>query len=123
MKDEETHLQLFVHMFKTLQQENPEIFTAKFYENVAVLFDEAVKLETRWGQYIIEGGVLGLTDPIITNYIQWLADQRLALIDLPALYGSKNPVPWVEKFSAPNGSKKNFFESRVTSYSLGTLDW
>jgi ribonucleoside-diphosphate reductase beta chain len=106
-----------------MQQENPEIFTAKFYENVAVLFDEAVKLETRWGQYIIEGGVLGLTDPIITNYIQWLADQRLALISLPALYGTKNPVPWVAKFSKVNDVKANFFEARVSNYSIGTLDW
>lgn len=122
-RDEQVHLQLFVHMFKTLQQENPEIFTAKFYQNVAVLFDEAVKLETRWGQYIIEGGVLGLTNPIITDYIRWLADQRLALIDLPALYGVKNPVPWVEKFSKVNDLQQNFFESKPVAYSLGTLDW
>lgn len=122
-RDEETHLQLFVHMFKTLQQENPEIFTAKFYQNVAVLFDEATKLETRWGHYMIDGGVLGLTNSIVTDRIRYLADDRLAMIGLPPLYGVKNPVPWVDRFSRVNDVKANFFEARVTSYSVGTLDW
>jgi ribonucleoside-diphosphate reductase beta chain len=122
-RDEEVHLHLFVQMFKTLQIERPELFTSAFYEKTAVLFDEAAKLETRWGSYIIEGGVLGLTESIIKQYIQYLVDKRLALIGLPALYQVKNPVPWVEKFATVNGVEQNFFEAKVSSYSLGTLAW
>ncbi len=123
-RDEEVHLHLFVNMFKTLQQERPELFTTAFYQKVAVLFDEAVKLESSWGSYIIEGGVLGLTPQIISDYIKSLADDRLAMIGMPVMYAVKNPVPWVEKFSKVNGVEANFFESRVTSYSVGgQLKW
>ena len=122
-RDEETHLHLFVQMFKTLQVERPEIFTASFYEKVAVLFDNAAKLEIHWGCYMIEDGVLGLTDLIIKQYIECLADERLAMIGLPALYGSKNPVPWVKKFAKVNDTEVNFFEGKISSYGLGSLTW
>lgn len=124
-RDEEVHLQLFVRMFKTLQQERPELFTAEFYRKAAVLFDEAVKLESAWGAHIIEGGVLGLTPQIMNDYIRHLANERCAMIDMPSLYpGVKNPVAWVEQFSKVNGLETNFFEGKVTSYSVGgQLKW
>lgn len=124
-RDEVVHLNLFVNMFKTLQVENPEIFDEAFYADAQKLFSEAVNLETMWGKYLISGGVLGLTDAIIDDYIRHLANQRLAMIGMTPLYpGVKNPVAWVEQFSNINGEESNFFESKVKSYSVGgTLEW
>jgi ribonucleoside-diphosphate reductase beta chain len=124
-RDEVVHLNQFVNMFKTLQSENPEVFDEEFYADAQKLFKEAVNLETMWGKYLILGGVLGLTDAIVDDYIRHLANQRLAMIGMPALYpGVKNPVAWVEQFSNINGEEQNFFEGRVKAYSLGgTLEW
>ncbi|CAB4121743.1 NrdF Ribonucleotide reductase, beta subunit [uncultured Caudovirales phage] len=124
-RDEVVHLNLFVNMFKTLQQENPEVFDEQFYADAQKLFSEAVNLETMWGKYLISGGVLGLTDAIIDDYIRHLANQRLAMIGMMPLYpGVKNPVAWVEQFSNINGEESNFFESKVKAYAVGgTLEW
>ena len=123
-RDELVHLSLFVRMFETLRVENPEIFDESFFEAVNVLFKEAVELEASWGKYLIKGGILGLTDTIIDGYMQWLADERLKLMGLPKIYGTKNPVEWVVEFSNINGEESNFFESKVKSYSAGgALAW
>jgi ribonucleoside-diphosphate reductase beta chain len=119
-----THLQLFVQMYKTLQLENPEIFDADFKNDVIRLFKEAVSLEAAWGKHIIKDGVLGLTDDIIDDYIRYLADARLNMIDFLPIYGVKNPIPWIGKFSSVNGEDASFFEAKVSSYQVGgTLQW
>lgn len=124
-RDEETHLEVFIHMWHTLQQERPEIFTPAFYAKVEKLIRAAVELETSWGKYIIEGGVLGVTDAIVDQRIKFLANERVERIGMAPLYpGVKNPTPWVEKFSAVNGVETNFFEGKPTDYQAGGgLEW
>lgn len=124
-RDEEgTHLELFVGMYNTLKAERPELFDAKFYEEVAELVNAAVELESTWGEHIIEGGVLGLTPSIIKDYVKYRANYCLAKLGLPAQYDVKNPVPWVEKFSHVNGTETNFFEGKPVAYQVGgTLEW
>lgn len=120
----EPHLQLFVNMYKTLEIENPEIFDHDFKADVIKLVRAAVELETTWGKHIIADGVLGLTDAIIDDYIRYLADTRLVMIGFMPIYGVKNPIAWIEKYSNVNGEESNFFESRVSSYQVGgVLEW
>jgi len=120
----EPHLQLFINMYKTLEVENPEIFTEQFKVDAIELIKASVELETTWGCHIISGGVLGLTDVILRDYIRYLADIRANAIGLGTIYGVKNPIPWIEKFSQVEGEDANFFESKVSSYQVGgTLDW
>lgn len=118
-----THLNLFVKMYETLQEENPEIFDDQFKRDAIELIKSAVDLETIWGKHIISGGVLGLTDTIVENRIKYLADLRANAIGLGIIYGVKNPIPWVDKFSKIDGEDANFFEDKVSSYSIGTLEW
>lgn len=125
-RDEEgTHLTLFVMMFKTLMQEHPEVFTPEFWAEARALIMDAVDLESKWGRYIVSGGVLGATDRIVDDYIKSLANERAAMIGMDALYpGVKNPVPWVKDFSSIRGVETNFFEGKNTSYQVGgALKW
>lgn len=124
-RDEETHLEFFIHMWNTLQQERPELFTPELYAKAERLIRSAVELEISWGKYTISGGVLGLTDTIVTNRIQFLANERVHRLGWEPLYpGVKNPTPWVEKFSAVNGVETNFFEGKPTDYQAGGgLEW
>ena len=76
-RDEVTHLLLFQNMINSVRKERPELFTAELEETVRGMFRKAVELESSWGSYITQGQILGFTDGIIKQYIQYLADKRL----------------------------------------------
>lgn len=121
-RDEVTHLSFFTRLFQELKSENPHVFTPAFYAKAEALIRKAVELEIEWGCYIIRGGVLGLSDQIVSDYIKHLANKRwVAATGLAELYpGVRNPVEWVDKFSSINGDETNFFEGKVKSYQVGS---
>ena len=121
-RDEVTHLILFQNMIKATKKERPELFTKELLDDVYEMFRSAVKLESEWGAYITQGQILGLTDKIISQYIEFLADERLKAVGLDKLYNVENPIKWVDNFSQFNDQKTNFFEGNVTNYSKGSLD-
>ncbi len=120
-RDEVTHLVLFQNLINSLRKERPDLFTEKLKEEVVEMFKEAVALEVAWGKYITGGQILGLTDAIIEQYIQYLADDRLTSVGFAKLYNVTNPIKWVDDFSKFNDQKTNFFEGTVANYSKGSL--
>lgn len=119
-RDELAHLEFFLHIYHTLRVENPDIFTKAFYDKARAMLIAAVNLETAWGKHSIEGGVMGLTNPIIEQRMKFLANVRVERMGWEPLYpGVTNPAPWVEKFSAVNGVETNFFEGKPTDYQAG----
>ncbi len=121
-RDEVTHLLLFQNMINSTRKERPDLFTKELIDEVYEMFRSAVKLECEWGAYITQGQILGLTDDIIAQYIQYLADKRLHAVGLEKLYNVEHPIKWVDNFSQFNDQKTNFFEGNVTNYSKGSLD-
>ena len=122
-RDEVTHLLIFQNMINSTKKERPELFTPQLLDEVYEMFENAVKLEISWGQYITSGQILGLTDEIIDQYIKYLADQRLNAVGLKKLYNASHPIKWVDNFSKFNEQKTNFFEGNVANYSKGSLDF
>ncbi len=121
-RDEVTHLLLFQNMINTVKKERPDLFTKTLLDEVYHMFEEAVKLEVSWGQYITNGQILGLTDEIIDKYIKYLANDRLRAVGMKPLYDNiEHPIKWVDNFSKFNDQKTNFFEGNVTNYSKGSL--
>jgi ribonucleoside-diphosphate reductase beta chain len=51
------------------------------------------------------------------SYLEHVADRRLAQLELPTLYGSKNPFAFMELQDVQELS--NFFERRVSAYQVG----
>ncbi len=121
-RDEVTHLLIFQNMINVVKKERPDLFTPELLDEVYEMFEKAVELEVSWGKYITEGNILGLTDGIIEDYIQHLADKRLNAVGLKKLYNKEHPIKWVDNFSSFNDQKTNFFEGNVTNYSKGSLD-
>ncbi|MCK9472981.1 ribonucleotide-diphosphate reductase subunit beta [Sulfurimonas sp.] len=122
-RDEVTHLVLFQNLINSLRKERPDLFTQQLRNEVVEMFKEAVRLESNWGKYITGGQVLGLTDAIIEQYIQYLADDRLYSVGFDKLYNVANPIKWVDDFSKFNDQKTNFFEGTVANYSKGSLSF
>jgi ribonucleoside-diphosphate reductase beta chain len=122
-RDEVTHLALFKNLINTLRKERPDLFTDQLKAEVVEMFKEAVDLEVKWGKYITQGQILGLTDAIVEQYIKYLADDRLESVGFEKLYNVTNPIKWVDDFAKFNDQKTNFFEGTVTNYSKGSLSF
>lgn len=122
-RDEITHLLLFQNMINSVRKERPDLFTTEVVAKIYEMFEKAGELEIEWGKYITQNQIMGFTDDIITEYIHYLIDQRLNAIGLNRIYGAKHPIKWVDDFSKFNDQKSNFFESKVTNYSKGSLSF
>lgn len=122
-RDEITHLLLFQNMINSTRKEHPELFNDKIHSKIYEMFKKAGELEIEWGKYITQNQIMGLTDEIIEDYIHYLVDQRLVAIGLEKIYNANHPIKWVDDFSKFNDQKSNFFESKVTNYSKGSLSF
>ena len=120
-RDEVTHLLLFQNMINSVRKERPELFTKELEEKVRTMFRRAVELESGWGKYITQGQILGFTDAIIEQYIQYLADRRLEAVGYKPEYNVKHPIPWVDGYASFNDQRTNFFEGNVVNYSKGSI--
>jgi len=122
-RDEVTHLLLFQNMINSTRKERPELFTPELEKKVREMFRKAVDLEASWGAYITQGQILGFTDAIIRQYIEYLADKRLEAVGYAPEYNVKHPIPWVDGYSSFNDQRTNFFEGNVVNYSKGSIDF
>lgn len=122
-RDEVTHLLLFQNMINSTRKERPELFTTELEAHIRTMIREAAELESGWGAYVTKGKILGFTDGIIKQYIQYLADKRLKAIGYSEEYGVKHPITWVDGYSSFNDQRTNFFEGNVVNYSKGSIDF
>jgi ribonucleoside-diphosphate reductase beta chain len=65
---------------------------------------------------VLSDGVPGLTRLEMREYLQYVADQRLLKLNLPATYGSRNPFAFMELQDVQELT--NFFERKVSSYQV-----
>lgn len=123
LRDETIHLNFGIDLINGIKDENPEIWTAAFQDRVVDLIKQAVELEYQYAEDCLPRGILGLSAPMFRDYVQYITDRRLERIGLKALYGSKNPFPWMSE-TIDLGKEKNFFETRVTEYqTAASLSW
>ena len=122
-RDEETHLDLFVNIWHTLQNERPELFDDELFAAAHRILSDAEKLEINWGQHVIRHGVMGLTDEIVDGFVKHLGDKRRKQLGLESKHNVDNPAPWFDKFASVAGSEENFFEGKVSAYENGALEW
>ncbi len=123
LRDETIHLNFGIDLINSIKEENPGVWSAKFQDHILDLVKEAVELEIQYAEDCLPRGILGLSAPLFREYVQHIADRRLERIGLKAIYGSKNPFPWMSE-TIDLGKEKNFFETRVTEYqTAGSLNW
>ncbi|NPA34869.1 MAG: ribonucleotide-diphosphate reductase subunit beta [Chlorobi bacterium] len=122
LRDETLHLAFGSDLINTIVDENPEIWTDAFKQELVDLIKKAVELEIAYAEDCLPRGILGLNVSLIKQYVEYIADRRLQRIRLPKQYGSSNPFPWLSE-SMDLRKEKNFFETRVTEYKTGALKW
>ena len=123
MRDESQHLNFGINMINSIKEEQPELWTPEFQKHVIELVKKAVVLEYTFATEVFPKGIFGMNAEGFKQYIEHIADRRLATIGLPAQYNVANPFPWMSEAVDLN-KEKNFFETRVTEYKTGgQLEW
>lgn len=104
--DEMTHIGIFVNIIK-------EIFNEDDVPMIQDMFRVAVQQEIDWANHIYGDKILGINQKSSEKYVKFLANERLALIDIEPLYPdvTDNPYKHLEQVK-----RENFFETTVTSY-------
>jgi ribonucleoside-diphosphate reductase beta chain len=116
LRDESNHIKLFRNLFMDLVEENPDIWTAEFRDELVGIMSEAVALEKEFIADCLPVNSLGLTRDEFLRYIDYIADRRLVGCGLGALNpGIANPLPWLAELMDIK-KEENFFETKVTSY-------
>lgn len=123
LRDETTHLNFGIDLINGIKEENPHLWTDAFQRHIVELVKQAVELEIDYAESCLPRGILGLKAEMFRDYVQYVADRRLERIGLRAIYGSKNPFPWMSE-TMDLFKEKNFFETRVTEYQTASnLVW
>ncbi len=122
LRDESVHLAFGSDLINTIADENPKAWDQELKDTIVENIKKAVALEYAYAKDSLPKGIAGLNADIIHDYIKYIADRRLERIRLPKVYNTKNPFPWMSEIIDLK-KEKNFFETRVTEYKSGSLDW
>jgi ribonucleoside-diphosphate reductase beta chain len=116
LRDESNHIEVFRNLFMDLVEENRDIWTTEFKEELRNTMQEAVTLEKEFIRDCLPLNAVGLVLEDFITYIDYIADRRLEGCGLnPLNPGVKNPLPWLAEMMDIK-KEQNFFEGRVTEY-------
>ncbi len=121
------HVQGVSKLFRTLCEEKPRIVNDELKSKIYEIANNGVALEDKFIDLAFNGTkeIQGLTKKDVKTYIRHIADRRLLQIGLKPIFKQKeNPLPWLD-WVLNGASHDNFFEKRVTEYSVNGLigDW
>lgn len=122
MRDESLHLAFGADLINTIRTESPDIWTSEFQQELTGLILKSVELEKIYANDACPSGIVGINSESFSEYVEHIADRRLERIGLEKQFGTANPFPWMSQ-STDLSKEKNFFETRVTEYQTGGLDW
>ncbi|GAB4206588.1 MAG: ribonucleotide-diphosphate reductase subunit beta [Sandaracinaceae bacterium] len=116
-RDESAHMAFAFEVVKIVREEEPDLFDDSLMARVLEMIEEAVECETMFAEDLLSGGVAGLSVRDMRQYLEFVADQRLAQLGLPVRFGVKNPFAFMEQQDVQELA--NFFERRVSAYQIG----
>jgi ribonucleoside-diphosphate reductase beta chain len=117
VRDESLHLKFGINLILTVLEENPEVSTPEFAEEIRDMILRAVELEAQYNRDLLPRGILGLNADYANTYVRYLADRRLSELGLEPEYHVVNPARWM---ATANDTLElvNFFEAINTSYEV-----
>lgn len=110
-RDEGMHTDLAVMLFNKL---NKKLNKTKIKE----IIKEAVTIEKEFICEALPCKLIGMNSKLMSQYIEFVADRLLVQLGCTKEYKSANPFDFMEMISLEG--KTNFFEKRVSDYSLSS---
>jgi ribonucleoside-diphosphate reductase beta chain len=117
------HVQGNAKLFRTFCEEHPRIVTDELKSKIYEMAKISVNLEDRFIKLAYRNNEIeGLSQEEVKEYIRHIADRRLLQLGLKPKYRAKdNPLPWLD-WVLNGASHDNFFEKRVSEYSVNGMD-
>jgi len=116
-RDESAHMAFAFEVINTVRREEPHLFDDSWAGQVQAMIEEAVECESSFADDVLSDGVVGLTRREMRQYLEYVADQRLRALRLPARSEARNPFAFMELQDVQELT--NFFERRVSAYQVG----
>jgi glutaredoxin 3 len=126
IRDETLHVEGNAKLFRQFCSENSAVVNDEVKSKIYQMATQVVELEDRFIELAFNGNdTQGITADEVKQYIRYITDKRLLQLGLKAIFNiENNPIEWLDWIL--NGvSHDNFFEKRVTEYSVNgmTGDW
>nr|WP_136252242.1 class Ia ribonucleoside-diphosphate reductase subunit beta [Ningiella ruwaisensis] len=127
-RDENIHLTSTQHILNLWMKgkDDPEMAEiAKECEQEAKdIFLLAVSQEKEWAKYLFkDGSMLGLNEEILCQYVEYIANQRMAAIGMGQPFNVKgNPLPWMNNYLTSDNVQVAPQETEISSYLVGQID-
>jgi ribonucleoside-diphosphate reductase beta chain len=119
LRDESNHIALGRYILQELINENPDLWTPEFQQELVNFMAEGVALEKEFVKDCLPEDAVGMTQKDFLDYVDFNADRRLTGLGLPAQSSVRNnPFTWLDEVIFLK-KEKNFFETRVTEYQTG----
>ena len=108
-RDEALHTEFAVYLYSKLEK---KILKKKIQE----IIQDAVIIEQEFITEALPCRLIGMNSDLMNKYIEFVADRLSIQFGCEPIYNSQNPFDFMEMISLEQ--KTNFFESRVSEYSL-----
>ncbi|MGW5350103.1 ribonucleotide-diphosphate reductase subunit beta [Streptomyces sp. NPDC004031] len=115
-RDETMHMSFAFDVVDTVRKEDPSLFDERMQQEVTDMLREAVEAELQFARDLCGDGLPGMNTDSMREYLECVADQRLARLGFPPLYGSRNPFSFMELQGVQELT--NFFERRPSAYQV-----
>jgi ribonucleoside-diphosphate reductase beta chain len=117
-RDEQLHVDLFAKIFKEILKLHPELDTEETKQFVMDTFEEAVRLEIKWADFIIGNKFENINSEELGEYIQFIANKRIRELgyEEKLFPEARNTMRWIKFYEDIDESKQDFFEGRNRQY-------
>ena len=116
-RDESMHMAFAFDVVDCVRAEEPDLFDDELAASIRQMISEGVDAESQFAQDLLGQGVAGLSVADMRSYLEHVADRRMQRLGLEPIYGSANPLTFMELQDVQELS--NFFERRVSAYQVG----
>lgn len=116
-RDESMHMAFAFDVVDTVRAEEPDLLDDELAVQIRQMLTEAVDAEAQFAEDLLAGGIAGLSVADMRTYLEHVADRRMQRLGLEPIYGSRNPLAFIELQDVQELS--NFFERRVSAYQVG----
>src|SRR5215472_3651091 len=82
-RDESCHLEFAFEVVNVVRSEEPELFDEELEQQIVEMMKEAVACELQFAEDLLSGGVAGLSVREMRQYLEYVADSRVARLGMP----------------------------------------
>ena len=126
-RDESQHLtvtQRIINLYRNQEKDKEMLQVIKENEEkMYSMYEEAIEEEKRWATYLFsKGSMIGLSEKLLHNYVEYIADKRMKAIGLPQKFNTRqNPLPWTQHWLNSKGLQNAPQETEIESYVVGGI--